>query len=145
MTQEFAYGLLAGECISLHLLDQPGISTAPLISINDLASMGAILDLANSTISIRGRPPTRLPRSKTGLTIIPVTRSAVERWDKRMAAEDDALTANIEEAPASVGAEHFPTEALLCENAPEPCVQGICDPVKNPLSEAEKYSPVTDF
>jgi len=138
VTQEFAYGLLAGECISLQILDQPGNSTAPLISINDLASMGAILDLANSTISIRGRPPTRLPRSKTGLTIIPVTRLAVERWDKRMAAEDDALIANIEEAPASVGAEQSQPEALLCENAPESCVQGISDPVKNPLTRKQR-------
>ena len=88
MTHEFSHGLLAGECIALQILDQPGNSTAPLISINDLANMGAILDLAKSTISMRGRPAVRFPQSKTGLTIIPVTKSAVERWDKKMAEED---------------------------------------------------------
>ena len=76
---EFVHGLLSGGSISLHILDPPGNSTAPLPSIADLANMGVVLDLGNSTISIRGRPPQKVPKSKTGFTIIPVTKSAVER------------------------------------------------------------------
>ena len=64
VAQEFAHGLLAGESITLQILDQPGNSTAPLLSIADLAQLGAVMDLANSTISIRGRPPQKVPQVK---------------------------------------------------------------------------------
>ena len=66
--------------MTFQILDQPGNSTAPLLSISDLASLGAILDLQRSTISIRGKPPVRVPTTSTGLIIIPVTKDAVDRW-----------------------------------------------------------------
>ena len=83
--------------MTFQILDQPGNSTAPLLYIGDLASLGAVLDLANSSISIRGRPPVRVPQSSTGLIIIPVTRGAVERWGKLMT--EEAVTGD----PAKVG------------------------------------------
>ena len=62
VTQQFSHGLLAGEQVTLQILDQPGNSTAPLLSISDLASFGTIMDLAKGTISIRGRPPQKCPK-----------------------------------------------------------------------------------
>ena len=93
MTQEFSFGLLAGEQISLQILDQPGNSTAPLLSIADLANLGAVMDLAEGTISIRGRAPHKLPKTKTGLTLIPVTKKACERWKTEANPSLDAFVA----------------------------------------------------
>ena len=108
--QEFPYGLLAGETVTFQILDQPGNSTAPLLSISDLSSLGAVLDLSNSSISIRGRPPVRVPQTSTGLIILPVTKGAVARWDSIMA--EGAVTGN----PAAVG---DPASANLAEDAPK--------------------------
>ena len=87
VSQEFSFGLLAGEIVTFQILDQPGNSTAPLLSISDLSSLGAVLDLQHATISIRGNPPVRVPQTTTGLIIIPVTKGAVDRWDMIMAQE----------------------------------------------------------
>ena len=97
--QEFAYGLLAGESITLQILDQPGNSTAPLLSIADLAQLGAVMDLANSTISIRGREPQKVPKSKTGLTITPVTKSACEKWK----VQNTPTEASLAQTPIALG------------------------------------------
>ena len=112
VSQEFAYGLLAGESITLQILDQPGNSTAPLLSIADLATLGAVLDLANSTISIRGRKPVKVAKSRTGLTIIPVTKSACERWDAKLKTEEASFASVSEETPA-------PCEAFLGDEETE--------------------------
>ena len=64
VTQEFVHGLLAGESVTLQILDQPGNSTAPLLSIADIAQLGAVMDLANSTISIMGSSTPEGPQDK---------------------------------------------------------------------------------
>ena len=71
VAQGFSCGLLAGETSTLQMLDQPGNSTAPLLSIANLAALGAVLDLATPSISMRGRAPVKVPRSDTGLIITP--------------------------------------------------------------------------
>jgi hypothetical protein len=135
VTQEFAHGILAGESLTLQILDQPGNSTAPLLSINDLAELGAVLDLANHTISIRGRPPVKLPRSKTGLTIIPVTKSAVERWQEVteqpvMSASVDVLA--VEEESGQPDEEEV---AGLCSLR-----QALTNPARLPLSRQQQQN-----
>ena len=75
---QLAYGLLAEERIALQTLDHSGNSTAPLLSIADITQLGAVLDIANSTISSRGRGA-KVAKSKTGLLVMPITKSACER------------------------------------------------------------------
>ena len=84
---------MAGEQITFQILDQPGNSTAPLLSITDLASLGAVMNLADGTMSIRGRAPRKMPRTTTGLTLIPVTKAACERWETGDSPPEDACLA----------------------------------------------------
>ena len=116
VTQEFSHGLLAGEVITLQILDQPGNSTAPLLSISDVANLGGILDLKESTISIRGRAPYRAPKTTTGLMIIPVTKSAVERWSHKMASEESSL-ASVSEPVQIEDQSEFPDLPVALEEA----------------------------
>ena len=57
VAQELSYGLFAGGAITLHSMAHPGNSIAPVMSIADVSALGAVLDLATSSISIRGRAP----------------------------------------------------------------------------------------
>ena len=56
-----------------------------------MSDLGGVLDLQRSTISIRGRPPYQVPKTKTGLMIIPVTKSAVERWRLKMSIDETSF------------------------------------------------------
>ena len=88
VSQEIGYGLLAGEVLIMEILDQPGNATAPLLSIADIAEMGGVLDPKRSTISIRDKAPVKVPRTRTGLMVIPVTKPACDYWQKQLEQEE---------------------------------------------------------
>ena len=65
VAQEFSHGLLAGESITLQILDQPGNSTAPLLSIADVADLGGLLDLTQKVNHLNpGQSPLQSPKDK---------------------------------------------------------------------------------
>ena len=89
IVQIFEHDILPDEHVTMEIVGQPGNDTTPLMSTTDLARMGAILNLQGSTISLRGKVPEQVSRTKSGLLIIPVTKSAVDRWASQMAEGED--------------------------------------------------------
>ena len=80
--QPVTSGLLAGETLSMHLIDKEGNDTCPLLSINDLRRLRMVVDYEESKIMFKDSPDVwhKLPTTKKGLMMLPLTKEACERF-----------------------------------------------------------------
>ena len=81
--QPITAGLLAGESVTMHLIDKAGNDTCPLLSINELRRLRMVIDYEEGKVMFKDKPDVwhTLPTTKKGLMMIPLTKEACERYD----------------------------------------------------------------
>ena len=64
--QPITSGLLAGKTLSMHLIDNAGNDTCPLLSINDLRRLRMVIDYEEGTVMFKDSPTsgTNFPRQR---------------------------------------------------------------------------------
>ena len=75
-------GLLKGKTLDLHCIDKKGDDTLTLLPISDLRRHRMVVDYEANSVLFKDRPDAwhRLPTSKKGLLLLPLTEEAVERF-----------------------------------------------------------------
>ena len=79
--QPVTAGLLSGQSLSMHLIEKAGNDTCPLLSINDLRRLRIVIDYDEGKVMFKDSPEVwhKLPTTRKGLTMIPLTKEACER------------------------------------------------------------------
>ena len=80
--QPVTAGIISGETLDLHCMDNPGNKTLPLFPISEMRRLGMIVRYSTSEISFENNPGVwhKMPTSSKGLMLIPLTEEAVERY-----------------------------------------------------------------
>ena len=67
----------------MHLIDKEGNDTCPLLSINDLRRLRMVIDYEEGKVMFKDSPDVwhKLPTTKKGLMMIPLTKEACERYN----------------------------------------------------------------
>ena len=83
--QPITSGLLAGKTIKMHLIDRAGNDTCPLLSIHDMRILRMVTDHEDNKVMFKDNPDVwhELPTTKKGLMMIPLTKEACERHNKK--------------------------------------------------------------
>ena len=79
--QPITAGRLSGQSLAMHLIDKAGNDTCPLLSINDLRRLRMVVDYDETKIMFKESPDVwhKLPTTKKGLMMIPLTTEACDR------------------------------------------------------------------
>ena len=79
--QPITSGLLKGKTINMHLIDRAGSDTSPLFSIDDMRRLRMVADYEENKVLFKDNPTEwhKLPTTKKGLMMIPLTKEACER------------------------------------------------------------------
>ena len=84
--QPVTSGLLAGSAIDMHVIAKKGNDTAPLLSIKEMRQNRMVVDFEEDKVMFKDKPGEwhKLPRTKKGLLLLPITKKAVKKHEKVM-------------------------------------------------------------